>query len=191
MTHTAPLALGFDTSGPYCAAALQQGEIVIDARTEAMTRGQAERLMPMLQEMLTQAGFGWQDLTVLGVGTGPGNFTGIRVAVSAARGLALGLGIPAVGVTGFAARGRVAGHDAVAIPAPRNQVYIADPTPRLVPAASARNRQDRFAHTDLATAIAHIAFEQRNRTTSPPPTPFYLRTPGAAPAKDAPPIILD
>ena len=59
-----------------------------------MARGQAERLVPMLEEMLAEAGLGWRDLDALGVCTGPGNFTGIRISVSAARGLALALDVP-------------------------------------------------------------------------------------------------
>lgn len=70
---------------------------------EEMARGQAERLMPMLQAMLAGEGMVWEELDAIAVGTGPGNFTGIRIAVAAARGLALGLGIPAVGVSGFEA----------------------------------------------------------------------------------------
>ncbi len=98
-----PLVLGFDTSAAHCAAALLSGDRVLAERLEPMTRGQAERLMPLLEELLTGAGVGWRDLSAIGVGTGPGNFTGVRIAVAAARGLALGLGIPAVGVDGFAA----------------------------------------------------------------------------------------
>lgn len=69
-----------------------------------MATGQAERLMPLLEDLLAAAGIGWRDLSTLAVGTGPGNFTGVRIAVAAARGLALALGVPAVGVTLFEAR---------------------------------------------------------------------------------------
>ena len=68
-----------------------------------MAKGQAERLMVMLEEMLAEAEISWADLCVVGVGTGPGNFTGVRISVAAARGLALGLGIPAIGVTALEA----------------------------------------------------------------------------------------
>ncbi|MFP4451570.1 MAG: tRNA (adenosine(37)-N6)-threonylcarbamoyltransferase complex dimerization subunit type 1 TsaB, partial [Rhodosalinus sp.] len=101
MSASDPLVLGFDTSAAHCAAALLSGDRLIAARAEEMGRGQAERLMPMLEEMLAEAGVGWSDLDVLGVGTGPGNFTGLRIAVAAARGLALALDVPAVGVSGF------------------------------------------------------------------------------------------
>ena len=95
------LIVAFDTSAAHCAAALLSGDRVLAARAEEMGRGQAERLMPLLEEMLADAGAAWRDLARIGVGVGPGNFTGIRISVSAARGLALALGVPAIGVTTF------------------------------------------------------------------------------------------
>lgn len=86
-----PLLLAFDTSAAHCAAVLVRGGRILAARVEAMDRGQAERLLPLLEDLLSEAGFGWPDLDGLAVVTGPGNFTGLRIAVAAARGLALGL----------------------------------------------------------------------------------------------------
>ena len=130
-TGSAPhLILGFDTSGAYCAVALVRprsdghASLLAD-RHEDMARGQAESLLPMAEALLADAGATWRDLAAIGVGTGPGNFTGVRVAVSAARGLALGLGIPAVGVSSFAAFGH--GHDGpviVALPGARGAVHL-------------------------------------------------------------------
>ncbi len=97
------ISLGFDTAGARCAGALVSGGTLLAVRSEAMASGQAERLLPMLEELLAEAGLGWGDLAMLGVGIGPGNFTGVRIAVSAARGLALGLDVPAVGVSGLEA----------------------------------------------------------------------------------------
>src|SRR5690606_33266093 len=114
------LILAFDTSAAYCAAVLLSGGTILAARHEEMLRGQAERLMPMLEEMLAAQGIGWRDVAAFAVGTGPGNFTGLRVAVAAARGLALSTGRPAFGVDGFAARAEGAPRPAlVAIAAPR------------------------------------------------------------------------
>jgi len=79
------------------------GGRVVAERYEEMKKGQAERLFPMLEAVLGEVGAVWEELDAIGVGTGPGNFTGIRIAVSAARGLSLSLDVPAVGVSGFEA----------------------------------------------------------------------------------------
>ena len=92
-----PTVIAFDTSAAHCAAALLLGDRVI-TRIDEMAKGQAEHLMPMLEDMLRAENLSWRDLDGIGVGVGPGNFTGIRIAVASARGLALSLGIPAVGV---------------------------------------------------------------------------------------------
>ncbi|SMY06040.1 tRNA threonylcarbamoyladenosine biosynthesis protein TsaB [Flavimaricola marinus] len=90
-----------------------------------MAKGQAEHLMPMLGEMLQAEGLDWSDLDAIGVGIGPGNFTGIRISVSAARGLALGLGIPAIGVDGLSAQVfGISGNVVSARSAPRDRVYL-------------------------------------------------------------------
>lgn len=94
-----PLVLGFDTSAGHCAVALLSGERVVAADHAEMTKGQAEALMPMIEAVLLSAGMSLRDLSAIGVGIGPGNFTGIRISVSAARGLALALGIPAIGIS--------------------------------------------------------------------------------------------
>lgn len=199
-----PLILAFDTSAAFCAAALLSGGQIIQSTAEGMSRGQAERLMPMLQEMLARAGVGWGDLSAVGVGVGPGNFTGIRIAVSAARGLALGLDVPAVGVSGCEARAWLAGpHICPAIAAPRDMVYLCafdDPCrmPRLMPLTEAQSlaRSNKmrlnldFAPQDLAGAIARIAAD-RWQTTRQPPAPLYVRAGDAAPSRAAPPVMLD
>lgn len=125
-THEERPVLAFDTSGLWCAAALEWGTGQL-WRHEPMQKGQAERLMPMLEEMLAEAGLRWGDLRLIGVGVGPGNFTGIRIAVSAARGLALGLGIPAISVTGFELFQlgfSYAGRAMLSLPAPRGDAYV-------------------------------------------------------------------
>ncbi|MCP1170122.1 tRNA (adenosine(37)-N6)-threonylcarbamoyltransferase complex dimerization subunit type 1 TsaB, partial [Limimaricola sp. ASW11-118] len=135
--------LAIDTSAAHCAAALRlEGRTL--ARVEPMAKGQAERLMPFLEELLASEGLGFKDLAAIGVGCGPGNFTGLRIGVSAARGLALGLSIPAVGVSGFEAAGL--GHPrpvTIALPAPRDHLWLqrlaeaGAEAPRLAPASEA------------------------------------------------------
>ena len=95
--------LAFDTSLPHVSAAVYRDDWTLAEQTEAMERGQAERLIPLIEGLLAQVDGRWADLDALAVGIGPGNFTGVRISVAAARGLALGLGIPAVGVSLFEA----------------------------------------------------------------------------------------
>ena len=188
---TAPLILGFDTSAAYCAAALVRGDSVLASVGEEMARGQAERLMGLLEDVLASEGVVWADLDALAVGTGPGNFTGIRIVVSAARGLALGLGCPAYGVTGFEARDRLARDGTrVAIPAPREMVYVMDGAQVvLTHAADVRDAARPPPPAALAEAIARHAVSLWPQK-APAPAPFYVRAPDAAPARDAPPPIL-
>jgi tRNA threonylcarbamoyladenosine biosynthesis protein TsaB len=193
-----PRILAFDTSAAHCAAALLCGDAPPVTRIEDMGRGQSERLVPLLTELLEEAGIGWSDLDALGVGTGPGNFTGIRIAVATARGLALGLGIPAVGVTGFEATGAAPG-TTVLIDAPRGQVYAhvagsAEP-PRLLSTGEADGLSGpilRDRDLPLAARIATLARLAAARRSVPGarPAPLYLRPADAAPAADPPPVIL-
>ena len=120
-----PTILAFDTSAAHCAAALLLGGRTVASRHEEMKRGQAERLFPMLDDILGEVGAVWEELDAIGVGVGPGNFTGIRIAVSAARGLAMSLGVPAIGVSGFEIARSGAATELVLLPAPRDQAYAA------------------------------------------------------------------
>ena len=171
-----------------------------------MEKGQAERLIPLLEEVLAEAGIGWADLKALAVGTGPGNFTGVRIAVAAARGLALGLNIPAIGVTRLEALAHgLPGPLTVVEDARRGEVYVQDftetgPGPaRLTTAESVVPLPDVTGSAagpaalppamPLAEAIARIA-ATRADAPQPRPAPFYLRGADAAPPSDPPPVIL-
>lgn len=192
-----PLILGFDTSAAHCAAALLCGKQVLAVRAADMGRGQAEHLMPLLQDVMAEAGVTWADLHRIGVGVGPGNFTGIRISVSAARGLALALNIPAVGVSGFeaVAQANPAPHIAV-LPGPRGMCYVQTPgaQPTLVPEDEALDTTLPVAHlpaaADLAVEIARVAARRAGKPDELP-APLYLKPADAAPSRDAPPVILD
>ena len=202
--------LAFDTSAAHCAAALLSGERVVVLRSEEMAKGQAERLMPMLEEMLAEAGIGWRDLWCLGVGTGPGNFTGVRIAVAAARGLALGLGVTAVGVTSLEAQAFGLGNVVSSLDARRGDLYVqvgAGPAVicgvESLPVIPVGMACVGFAADEIAArcggrvvqvaepavvAMARIAAVQRGLRGRP--APFYLRGADAAPPSDPPPVIL-
>jgi tRNA threonylcarbamoyl adenosine modification protein YeaZ len=93
--------LAFDCAGAQCAAALLDGSDSVAARRIEGDRGHAQSLMPMLCDLLRDAKLQFSDIDRFAVTTGPGSFTGIRVALAAAHGLALGTGKPIVGVTVF------------------------------------------------------------------------------------------
>jgi len=211
------ITLAFDTSGPACCAAILSGDRVLAERVEDMARGQAERLVPLLDELLSAAGCALQDVSRIGVGTGPGNFTGIRIAVAAARGLALSLGCPAIGVSTLdalahglprpcltvvlARRGavHVQRHDAGAAQAPRSlsqdDIGTAGLSAMPICGAGAADLAALIGGTvlsprvPLAVAIAHVARE-RGAAATDRPRPLYLRAADAAPASDRPPPIL-
>ena len=98
------IVLGFDTSAGACSAAILGEDGGVCARRRlVLARGHAEVLMPMLQEVLAAAEVDFTTLGLLAVTTGPGTFTGIRIGLAAARGLALASGLPLLGVTSLEA----------------------------------------------------------------------------------------
>ena len=216
---TGPVILAFDTSAPHCAGAVLIGDRIA-TRVDEMAKGQAEHLMPMLEAMLLAEGLDWHDLDAIGVGIGPGNFTGIRIAVSAARGLALGLGKPAVGVSTLDAQTFGLGEGAVVscVDARRDMAYVqvghkaetaaivpidAAKMPRLNPKSEPRivgglaqqigalmGWQPVMAKVPLIEGIARLAAARYANVNLPRPAPLYLRSADAAPPKDAAPVIL-
>jgi tRNA threonylcarbamoyladenosine biosynthesis protein TsaB len=99
------LILAIDTALDACAAGILDTDAaaLIALESQAMKRGHAEALMPLIGRVMKASGIGFAGLDRIAVTTGPGSFTGLRVGLSAARGIALASGKPVVGLTTLAA----------------------------------------------------------------------------------------
>src|SRR6201747_3134050 len=126
------LILAIDTALDACAAGVldtDAGEMIA-SESQAMKRGHAEALMPLIGRVMKDSGIAFAALDRIAVTTGPGSFTGLRVGLSAARGLALAADKPVVGLstlTAYAAPvvGQNAPHAVVsAIDARHDHVYF-------------------------------------------------------------------
>jgi tRNA threonylcarbamoyladenosine biosynthesis protein TsaB len=95
--------LALDAAAAACSAAVWRDGAILAQRRQAMARGHAEALMPLVLETLQAAGLDFPDLSRIAVGVGPGSFTGIRIALAAARGIGLAASLPVVGVDSFSA----------------------------------------------------------------------------------------
>src|SRR5882762_2512529 len=95
------LILAIDTALDACAAGVLDTDAgrLIAQESLSMKRGHAEALMPLIARVIKQSGIGFAGLDRIAVTTGPGSFTGLRVGLSAARGIALAAGKPVVGLT--------------------------------------------------------------------------------------------
>lgn len=189
MTH--PTILAFDTSGPHCAVTLLRAGKPLVTQHEAMKRGQAERLFPLIEEIMMQEGVTWADIGLIAVGIGPGNFTGIRIGVSAARGMGLARKIPVMGVSQFQIVH--SGNQRAIVAGPRDIVYVQEfegQNPIGTPFISENEQPDPVP--DPAPKIAKIALGrwQSGETTPERPAPLYVKAADAAPPREAAPVIL-
>ena len=125
------IVLGLDTAQGACSAALVESERTLAARSEEMEIGHAEALAPMIERLLAEAGISPSAIVRIGCTVGPGTFTGLRVALSLARAMALALSIPVIGVTTLKALAAAAfgaapsaPYAAAAIDARRGELYF-------------------------------------------------------------------
>jgi tRNA threonylcarbamoyladenosine biosynthesis protein TsaB len=123
------IVLGLDTCLSSCSVAVLDGARVVASAREVMARGHQERLAPMAQQVMAEAGLAFGKLDRIAVTVGPGSFTGLRVGMAFAKGLALALDRPAVGIGTLEALAAEAAKDFgglvfPAIDARRGQLYL-------------------------------------------------------------------
>ena len=115
------MLLVLDCATPACSVALIDGDRLLDERHEIVGRGHAERLLPMVEELV-----GRRRPKGLLVDCGPGSFTGVRVGLAAAHGLAIGWELPLAGYSSTAAIAAAAGEPqmAVALVGGHGQLFV-------------------------------------------------------------------
>jgi tRNA threonylcarbamoyl adenosine modification protein YeaZ len=179
--------LAIDTALEACSAAVIDTEHgTVAAESVPMERGHAEALMPLLARVMQKADLPYASLDRIGVTTGPGSVTGLRVGISAARGIALAAGKPAFGLTtlaAFAAPHIAADESAgitVAIDARHQHVYmqVFGPGGRTIvaPRIASAEEAARMARTHVATNLAGTG---------------AAMLAAAWPAREKPPVIVD
>ncbi|RYV01475.1 tRNA (adenosine(37)-N6)-threonylcarbamoyltransferase complex dimerization subunit type 1 TsaB [Shewanella sp. OPT22] len=130
MTHKTLLAI--DTCTELCSVAVQVGEKIYSEAVDA-PREHSQRLLPLVEKLVAEAGISLSDLDGIVYGRGPGSFTGIRICTSMAQGLALGQSLPVYGVSTLDSMAQQAAnlgaeHILCAIDARMNEVYWAEYT---------------------------------------------------------------
>lgn len=121
--------LAVDTATEACSAALLVGDKLF-SRWEEAPRDHTRKILPMVQAVLDESGLSLDQLDAIAFGRGPGSFTGVRIGISVAQGLAFGVGVPLIGISTLAAMAqgvyRLEGADSVlsAIDARMNEVYF-------------------------------------------------------------------
>ena len=119
--------LAIDTSCNACTAAIVAGNKLIAQSVVNNKKTHSEKLMPMIENMFLTAEIALADIDIIAVANGPGSFTGVRIGVATAQGLAHSLGIPCAGISTLEAlAGNVFGFNGIICPilnARRDQVY--------------------------------------------------------------------
>jgi tRNA threonylcarbamoyladenosine biosynthesis protein TsaB len=184
--------LAIDTALGACSAAVldtEQGGIVASA-SQPMMRGHAEALIPLLGRVTAEAHMAFRDFDRIVVTTGPGSFTGLRVGIAAARGIALSIGKPAVGLSTLSAYAapHLAGDEntpvVVAIDARHQHVYLqvfgaggrTSIAPRLAPLAEAIRAAAQAPARIVGSAAQAVADGVAEFPARTPPQPIVVDT---------------
>ncbi len=194
----ASLTLAIDTAAPRLQLALGHGAERIETLIEPIATGHAERIFSAIDALMARLGVGYGDLARLVVTTGPGSFTGLRIGISAARGIALARGRPIVGVPSLLALSLSAPAGApvdVLLDARRGEAYFQRFSAPGVPESSAQLLSMDVAQAQLRPGVHRIespfvdiaAVLVHGLTLDPlrsPPDPAYIREADAKPQTD-------
>ena len=94
-----PLILHIETASSVCSTALSKGSSLIDIRETDDPKSHASRLSPYISELMKANSLTFSDLDAVSVSLGPGSYTGLRIGVSTAKGIAYGAGLPIIGIS--------------------------------------------------------------------------------------------
>lgn len=152
--------LSIETSTSQLSVALREQNATTVSRGHTRLNQSAERLLPLIAELLSEAGWSTTSIDRLGVSVGPGSFTGLRIGIACAQGLALGLDRPLVGVSSLQAMARAVpetlpGARAAVLDARRGEVFagIYAPGPRAACLIEARALPIATAARELEAAV--------------------------------------
>lgn len=183
------IVLGLDTTGADCSACVLHGETVLAYISEPIGRGHAERLAPMVVEVLAAAGLSPNDIDRIAVCTGPGSFTGLRVALSFAKGFSLPRQTPVLGFDALIiTAAESAGTCTVYRDVKRGQVFAARyrngtadaaPTAMTMDAAISLAGDDPLIETQGADVRVMAKLAMSAIPSDYPANPLYARAPDA------------
>ncbi|MFY8031566.1 MAG: tRNA (adenosine(37)-N6)-threonylcarbamoyltransferase complex dimerization subunit type 1 TsaB [Devosia sp.] len=188
------IILAIDTVAPRLQLALLRADGTVDTSVDEIAQGHAELIFPRIEALLARNGIGYTDLTRIAVTTGPGSFTGLRIGLSAARGLGLARNVPVLGIPSLLALSLPAQCTPVAVllDARRDEAYfqsfsgpgISISPPQLLAMDEARRRVPLGA-TLLTSPFVDIAalarFASGLDPAAWPPEAAYIRDADAKP----------
>ena len=188
-----PITLAIDTAAPRLQLALLLADGIADISVDEIATGHAELIFERIATLLARNGIGYPDLQRVVTTTGPGSFTGLRIGLSAARGIGLARDIPVIGVPSLLALS-LAGTGAITVllDARREEAYfqifsapgVPDGEPQLLPMAVAQQSVPKSSQL-LTTPFVDIAAVARYGAIADPlahaPEAAYVRDADAKP----------
>ncbi|WP_332686507.1 tRNA (adenosine(37)-N6)-threonylcarbamoyltransferase complex dimerization subunit type 1 TsaB [Devosia sp.] len=193
MPDISPITLAIDTAAPRLQLGLLLADGRMDVSVDEIATGHAELIFERIAALLERNGLGYGELDRVVTTTGPGSFTGLRIGLSAARGIGLARTIPVVGVSSLVALSLAAtGPTTVLLDARRGEAYLqvfSGPGEALTGGAIMPMEQARAAvlagSALIESAIVDIAlvarYGARLDPASHPPEPNYIRDADAKP----------